>query len=68
MAKYVVPPKSMPIVKCKNCEALYVSEKRGWTVSVYESCPICKYENNDKNQRIPLWKYNLIKWFRGGFR
>lgn len=67
MAKYVVPPKSWPIIRCENCKTLYVPEKVDWT-GYYESCPICKWNSNDGSARIPLWKYNIIKWFRGGFK
>jgi hypothetical protein len=35
---------------------------------VYEKCPVCGCESNDYSNVIPLWKYNLIKFFRGGFR
>lgn len=68
MAKYIVPPKSDPIIKCKVCKALYVSEiytERDF--SYYEKCPYCGCKCNTEEQRIPLWRYNLIKYFRGGF-
>ena len=37
-------------------------------VEVFEDCPHCGYYGNRKAQIIPLWKYNMIKWFRGGFK
>ena len=66
MASYVVPPKNKPIIKC-TCGALYVTEKieGNWA----EKCPICGCTSNHLSfNRIPLWQYNLIKWFRGGFK
>lgn len=73
MADYVVPPKTV-IVKCSNCKALYVPDldkSKRWhdhSFGAFEQCPVCGYEDNRKNNTIPLWKYNLIKLFRGGFR
>lgn len=74
MAKYVIPPKKMSreiIIKCLKCGCLYVPEYRhkyyGKDCGDYEDCPTCGYSHNSGNQRIPLWKYNLIKWLRGGF-
>lgn len=72
MAKYVVPPRSMSreiILKCFRCKTLYVPEykhKKSYLKSTdYEDCPICGYSYNTIEQRIPLWQYNLIKYFRG---
>ena len=70
MAKYIVPPKKMSgevIIKCYKCGALYVPE--GMQKSIlrstnYEDCPVCGYSHNSNGNRIPLWKYNLIKYFR----
>lgn len=67
MAKYIVPPKEI-IIKCYRCKTLYVpefSEKHG---TCFEECPVCGFLLNDKDNVIPLWRYNLIKLFRGGFR
>lgn len=74
MADYIVPPKrrkDIPILKCYKCGALYVADTKKVPVMFslrYEKCPVCGFEQNDDEQRIPLWQYNLIKWFRGGFR
>lgn len=70
MAKYIVPPKKMSrevIIKCYRCGALYVPE--GMQKSIlhstnYENCPVCGYSYNSNGNRIPLWKYNLIKYYR----
>lgn len=70
MAKYIVPPKKMSrevIIKCYKCGALYVPE--GMQKSIlnstnYENCPVCGYSHNSNGNRIPLWKYNLIKYYR----
>ena len=68
MAKYIVPPKSDPIIKCKVCKTLYVAERcSNSSFYVYEECPHCGCEYNTENQRISLWRYNLIKYFREGF-
>ena len=70
MAKYVVPPRAMSreiIIRCANCRALYVPEhkKKYLTIDTdYENCPVCGYTHNSDSERIPLWKYNLIKYFR----
>lgn len=72
MAKYVVPPRSMSreiILMCLKCKAMYVPVGKN-TIYLqdgtnYEKCPICGYEHNSDGQRIPLWKYNIIKWLRG---
>ena len=67
MAKCVVPTCKEIIVKCGHCKTLYVPESRTYTI-FFEKCPICGYTTNYERNRIPLWKYNLIKWFRGGFK
>lgn len=72
MAKYVIPPRTT-IVECRRCKTLYAPElieENEWHSSErkLEECPICGYERNDYCDAIPLWRYNLIKWFRGGFR
>ena len=74
MAKYVVPPKELKrevLLKCYKCGCLYAPEgkqRRYLNYTDYEDCPVCGYSHNSAEQRIPLWRYNLIKWFRGGFR
>lgn len=71
MAKYIVPPKMGEIIiRCKKCHTLYVPEFKKQLMSNlnnhwYEPCPTCGWEHNSELERIPLWRYNLIKWFRG---
>lgn len=72
MAKYIVPPKTpygTSIIRCQICRTLYVPDKKTTNryPLYYEFCPHCGYEYNDASDKIPLWKYNLIKWWRGGF-
>lgn len=70
MAKYIVPPRQMSreiILRCCKCGALYVPDgkQKGFLKDTYyEPCPICEYSHNSAGQRMPLWKYNLIKYFR----
>jgi uncharacterized OB-fold protein len=67
MAKYVIPKPShkTTIIKCEKCSTLYVPE----TGDVfYEKCPTCGYAYNSEFNKISLWRYNLIKWLRGGFK
>ena len=69
MAKYVVPPRkknSTTIVKCYYCGTMYVPEKREYN-GYYEKCPTCHSSTNSNTNTIPLWKYNLIKYWRGLF-
>ena len=71
MAKYIVPPRGgyCIIVKCGKCRTLYVPNPNAHPfgrLRNFEFCPVCGYDGNDYDDRIPLWKYNLIKWFRGG--
>ena len=75
MAKYVVKPRGVIILKCDRCKTMYAPEiqKNGMyyvngRMADFEPCPMCGYENNRWRDVIPLWKYNLIKFFRGGFR
>ena len=64
MAKYVVPSGAI-IIKCESCKTLYVPEKKRFQGSYFvECCPFCGYERNSISNRIPLWKYNLIKFWR----
>ena len=69
MAKYVVPPSGIKpiLIKCRNCKTLYAPDgmSKHWT-GKFEQCPICGDDYNGGDQVIPLWRYNLIKWFRGG--
>ena len=72
MADYVIPPKEV-IVRCRCCKALYVpdlnmSHRYREAFLHFEKCPVCGYEKNNEHDRIPLWKYNLIKLVRGGFK
>ena len=72
MAKYIVPPRSggNVIIKCNWCGTLYVPDKGKHPYNdptYFERCPTCGYSTNSKYQRIPLWKYNLIKYWRGLF-
>lgn len=71
MARYVVPPigRETVIVKCNRCKTLYVPDTGVHpfgSSDFFEVCPTCGYDINSWNNVIPLWKYNLIKWFRGG--
>ena len=74
MAKYVVPPKKLKmevLLKCYKCGCLYAPEgkQKGYlNYTDYEDCPVCGYSHNSAEQAIPLWRYNIIKWFRGGFK
>ena len=71
MAKYVVPPKKVALIKCWRCKTLYAPDPKihpgGWA-KYYEACPVCGTSMNTDENRISLWRYNLIKYFRGGFR
>ena len=62
MAKYVI--KKDIIVRCRRCKTLYVPEKM--KSAFFEECPVCHAADNDWENTIPLWKYNLIKLFRMG--
>ena len=71
MADYVIQPKTV-IVKCRGCKALYVPDRKNdrhayGSFTWFEECPVCGGDN-DYRDVIPLWRYNLIKLFRGGFR
>ena len=73
MAEYVIPPKAV-IVRCRNCKALYVPDmeksrgRHNGGFIAFEQCPVCSFDDNRRNEIIPLWRYNLIKLFRGGFK
>ena len=73
MAEYVIPPKAV-IIRCRNCKALYVPDmekSRRWHdggFMAFEQCPVCEFNDNRQTEIIPLWRYNLIKLFRGGFK
>ena len=71
MAKYVIPPNDV-IVKCSCCKALYVpdrSKDMRWMstkkFASFEKCPVCGNGDNTYKHTIPLWKYNLIRYWRG---
>lgn len=72
MAQYVVPPrkKKLIIVKCWKCKTLYVPDQGvhpNNDSSKYEFCPVCGTGQNDRHNVIPLWRYNLIRYWRGLF-
>lgn len=73
MAKNIVFPKiayGTIILRCFKCGTLYVPEHTRKSLlngTYFEPCPHCGNEYNDAGCKIPLWKYNLIKWWRGGF-
>lgn len=69
MAKFIVPPKKpkgLVLLKCYSCGTLYSPDKKVKNLisNSYEPCPECGYAHNSDGQQIPLWKYNLIKWWR----
>ena len=69
MAEHIVKPigKETILIKCHRCKTLYEPDENFTEKShfyIFEKCPVCKYEQNDWKNVIPLWKYNLIKWFR----
>ena len=73
MAEHVVPPKGgdVIIIKCYRCKTLYVPDigKHPFGDEQYfECCPICGASCNNYKNIIPLWKYNLIKFFRGRWK
>ena len=74
MAKCIVLPKiayGTVILKCQRCGTLYVPESTRHSLlngTYFEACPHCGCEYNDAGNKIPLWKYNLIKWWRTGFK
>lgn len=67
MAKYIVPPRKKrdPLIRCFVCKTLYMPESKQY--GHYEKCPVCGTDMNDKHNEIPLWAYNLIKYWRGLF-
>ena len=68
MATNLVPPKGSCIVRCRQCRGMYVPEttKTNSGEVYFERCPFCGYSSNNYKNTIPLWKYNLIKFFRAG--
>ena len=70
MASYLVPPHGSCIVKCRRCNGIYLPKKtkRIKGTICYEKCPFCGCSSNNFNDNIPIWKYNLIKFFRSGKR
>lgn len=70
MADHIVPPNGGKpiIVKCYRCKTLYVPNLNEHPLGAknnFECCPICGTGANSWSNVIPLWKYNLIKFFRG---
>ena len=69
MAEHIVKPlgKETILLKCDQCKTLYEPDRNFEKNHFYtfEPCPVCGYERNDWRNVIPLWKYNLIKFFRG---
>lgn len=68
MAEYLVPPKGSCIVRCKHCGGLYMptSKTKYHSVICFEECPFCGEVSNTIVNTIPVWKYNLLKFFRSG--
>lgn len=68
MAEFLVPPKGSCIIKCKRCKGLYVPEtiETEFGRVKYEPCPFCGFQQNTYKNTIPVWMYNLLKWFRSG--
>ena len=68
MAEHVVKPlgKETILLKCNQCKTLYEPDSNfNSNFYTFEPCPVCKYPHNQWKDVIPLWKYNLIKFFRG---
>ena len=70
MAKFVVPPhgSGQILLRCYRCHTLYAPDPNvhpynDW--KNFEPCPVCNAGCNDYHQMIPLWKYKLIRFFRG---
>ena len=62
MAQFIVERVKRPVI-CKKCQTMYLPDKvkeNGY----YENCPTCKFCFNGKEQELPIWKYNLIRWKR----
>lgn len=68
MADFMVPPHGSCMIKCKGCKGLYMPESTNtWAGDTYfEKCPFCGCTSNTYKNTIPIWKYNLIKFFRSG--
>lgn len=64
MSKALVPPHGSCIIRCKKCKGLYTPENI--TGKYYDVCPFCGAETNGVEQTIPVWLYNLLKFFRSG--
>ena len=64
MSKALVPPHGSCIIRCKKCKGLYTPENI--TGKYYDVCPFCGTETNGVEQTIPVWFYNLLKFFRSG--
>ena len=68
MAEALVPPHGSCIIKCKKCKGLYIPEtiKTDSNSVRYDSCPFCGCRYNNEKNTIPVWMYNLLKFFRSG--
>ena len=68
MAEALVPPHGSCILKCKKCKGLYIPEKIkiDYNTARYDPCPFCGYRHNSEKNTIPVWIYNLLKFFRSG--
>ena len=63
MASFLVPPHGSCIIKCENCHGLYMPSRLD---KYAEPCPFCGCKYNTIENTIPVWRYNLIKFFRSG--
>ena len=66
MADYLVPPKGSSMVKCNRCGGLYLPDIFKTRNGYFEPCPFCNDMFNTYKNTIPIWRYNLIKFFRSG--
>ena len=61
-------PRGIVCIRCYNCDGLYTTNRPpccGFHRRYYEQCPICGYDENDKDNIIPLMKFKFIRWWRG---
>ena len=69
ISNIITPKKKRLIVKCRSCKTLYVVDPESLEKQKYvEPCPVCDSMENRMSDTIPLWKFNLIKLYRGGFK
>ena len=68
MAEFLVPPHGSFIVRCHECKGLYMPQKviRTYGTNYFERCPFCGSDTNTIKHTIPVWKYNLLRFFRCG--